>query len=41
MAIMVRNAFKLTTMLGENFDRSTSKIARNAFKLSTMVGEKF
>ena len=38
---MGRNALKLSTMVGENFEICQSQMARNAFKLSTMVGENF
>ena len=34
-------AFKLSTMVGENFEIYTSQMARMGFKLSTMVGENF
>ena len=36
---MATNAFNLSTMVGENFEMSTSKMARNPFNLSTMIGE--
>ena len=35
------NAFKLSTMVGENFEIYMSQMAKNALKLSTMVGENF
>ena len=35
------NAFKFSTMVGENFENYISQMAGNAFKLSTMVGENF
>ena len=38
---MVKNVFKLSTMVGENFEIYFSQMAKNAFKLSTMVGENF
>ena len=38
---MAKNALKLTTMVGENFEIYLSQIAKNALKLSTMVGEIF
>jgi len=38
---MTKNAFKLSTMVGENFEIYLSQMTKNAFKLSTMVGEKF
>ena len=38
---MAKNAFKLSTMVGENFEIYFSQMAKNAFKLSTMVGEHF
>ena len=34
-------AFKLSNVVGENFEIYTSEMARMAFKLSTMVGENF
>ena len=37
---MARNALKLSTMVGENFEICISEMARNALKLSTMDGEK-
>ena len=37
---MAKDAFKLSTMVGENFKIYLSLMAKNAFKLSTMVGEK-
>jgi len=37
---VAKNAFKLSTMVGENFEIYRSQVAKNAFKLSTMVGEK-
>ena len=38
---MARIDFKLSTMVGENFENYTFQMARMAFKLSTMVGENF
>ena len=38
---MAKNAFKLSTMIGENFEIQLSQMAKNAFKLSIMVGENF
>ena len=38
---MAKNAFKLSTMVGENFEIHYSQMAKNAFKLSTLVGENF
>ena len=35
-----KNAFKLSTMVGENFGIYLSEMAKSAFKLSTMLGEK-
>ena len=36
---MVKNALKLSTMVGEKFEIYLSQMAKNAIKLSTMVGE--
>ena len=36
---MAKNAPKLSTMVGENFEIHLSQMAENAPKLSTMVGE--
>ena len=36
---MVENAFKLSTMVGENFEIHLFQMTKNTFKLSTMVGE--
>jgi hypothetical protein len=38
---IAKNAPKLSTMVGENFEISSSQIAKNAPKLSNMVGEIF
>ena len=38
---MAKNAVKLPTMVGENFEIYSSQMAKNAIKLSTMVGENF
>jgi hypothetical protein len=38
---MVKNALKLSTMVGENFEIYLSQMVKNALKLSTMVGENF
>ena len=38
---MARMTFKLSTMIGENFEIYTSQMARMAFNLSTMIGENF
>ena len=38
---MAKNVFKISTMVGENFEIYTSEMAKNAFKISTMVGEIF
>ena len=38
---MARMAFKLFTMVGENFEIYTTQMARIDFKLSTTVGENF
>ena len=38
---MAKNARKLSTMIGENFEICLSQITKNALKLSTMVGEIF
>ena len=36
-----KDALKLSTMVGENFEIYSSPIAKNALKMSTMVGENF
>ena len=36
---MAKNALKLSTMVGENFEIYSPQMAKNALKLSTMVGE--
>ncbi len=36
---MVKNALKLSTLVGEKFEIYLSQMAKNAIKLSTMVGE--
>ena len=38
---IARNLFKLSTMVGENFEIYMSEMANNTLKLSTMVGENF
>ena len=38
---MSKNAFKLSTMVGEYFEIYFSQMSKNAFKLSIMVGENF
>ena len=38
---MAKNAPKLTTMVGVNFEICWSEMAKNALKLSTIVGENF
>ena len=38
---MAKNALKLSTMVGENFNIYLSEMAKNALKYSTMVGEYF
>ena len=38
---MARNAFKLSTMIGEIFEIYLPEMARNAFKLSMMVEQNF
>ena len=38
---IAKNAFKLSTMVGENFEIYLSQMAENALKLSTIVGENF
>ena len=38
---MAKNAFKLSTMVGQIFEIYLSQTAKNVFKLSTMVGEHF
>ena len=38
---MAKNALKLYTMVGENFEIHLSQMAKNVSKLSTMVGENF
>ena len=38
---MAKNTFKLSTMVGENFERYSSQVSKNTLKLSTMVGENF
>ena len=38
---MAKNAFKLSTIVGENFEIYFSQMAKNALKLSLMVGGKF
>ena len=36
---MLKNALKLSTMVGENFEIYMSQMSKNALKLSTMVGD--
>ena len=38
---MAKNALKLSTMVGENFEIYLPQMAKNALKLFTMVGENF
>jgi hypothetical protein len=38
---MAKNEFKLSSMVGENFEIYFSQMAKNDLKLSTMVGEHF
>ena len=38
---MARNALKLSTMVGENFEICIYKMARNVLQLPTMVVENF
>ena len=38
---MAKNAFKLSTMVGEMFEIYLYNEIENAFKLSTMVGQNF
>ena len=40
MSEMVKNALKLSTMVGEHFKIYLSEMAKNAHKFSNMVGEK-
>ena len=38
---MAKNAFKLSTIVGENFEIYLPQMVKNAFKLPIMVGENF
>ena len=38
---MAKNALKLSTMVGENFEIHLFQMGKNAPKLSTMLGENF
>ena len=38
---MARNALKISTMVGENFENCISEMARNALKMFTMVEDIF
>ena len=38
MSEIAINAFKLSTMVGENFEIQMSEITRNAYKFLTMAG---
>ena len=38
---MAKNALKLSTMVGENFEIHLSQMAKNDLKLSTIVGDNF
>jgi hypothetical protein len=38
---MARNALKISTIVGENFENCISEMSRNTLKMSTMAGDIF